>query len=99
MDSRLDVAASYPIGELCFNIGKATTKRELIRVEGVDETTMRMMTINFSGGASNAVEICTKLFNMPPMDEMLDAFMEEECDAIEGTVISQENDMLIREAA
>jgi hypothetical protein len=70
----LDVAASYPNGECVFNISKETTKKELISIEGVDEYTRRMMGINLSGGATNAVEICTNLWGMPSLVQLLQAF-------------------------
>ncbi len=70
----LDVAASYPNGECVFNISKETTKKELISIEGVDEFTRRMMGINLSGGATNAVELCNNLWGMPSLVDMLKAF-------------------------
>ena len=65
-----------PNGECVFNISKATTKRELCRVEGVDEHTQRMAGINLSGGVTNSVEFCTEMYRMPTMAQMLDAFMK-----------------------
>lgn len=73
----LDVSASYPNGECVFNISKATTKKELCRIQGVDEQTQRMQGINLSGGVSNAVEFCSAMFGLPTMDEMLESFMKE----------------------
>lgn len=70
----LDVAASYPNGECVFNISKETTSKELLSIEGIDETTQRMGTINLSAGRTNAVEICTTLYSMPTFDMLLDAF-------------------------
>lgn len=73
----LDVSASYPNGECVFNISKATTKKELCRIQGIDEYTQRMQGINLSGGVTNAVEFAVTLYGLPNMDTMLDAFLQE----------------------
>lgn len=74
----LDVEGSYPNGGVALNISKETTSKEVISVEGVDETTRRMCTINLSAGHVNSLEICNKLFGMPTLDAMLDAFLSEQ---------------------
>ena len=66
-----------PNGGVAINISKETTKKELSSVEGVDEHTKRMCTINLSAGHVNAVEICTNLLGMPSLDQMLEAFNKE----------------------
>lgn len=73
----LDVAGSYPNAGVAKNISKETTRKELASVEGVDENTKRMCTINLSAGHVNAVEICTNLLGMPSLDQMLEAFNKE----------------------
>lgn len=73
----LDVAGSYPNAGVAKNISKETTRKELSSVEGVDENTKRMCTINLSAGHVNAVEICTNLLGMPSLDQMLEAFNKE----------------------
>lgn len=70
----LDVAGSYPNGEVVFNISKTTTSKELVEIEGVPEEIQRMQTINFSAGRTNAVEFCTSMYKMPTMDTWLEAF-------------------------
>lgn len=67
----------HPNGGVVFGISKETTKKELTSVEGIDETTKRMCTINLSAGHVNAVEICTNLLGMPSLDQMLEAFNKE----------------------
>lgn len=74
----LDVSASYPNGESVFNISKETTKKELISIEGVTEHVRRMQGINFSGGATNAVEFCTGMFHMPQMTQWLEAYRRQD---------------------
>jgi hypothetical protein len=73
----LDVAASYPNGGAVDNISRETTAKELVKINGVDEYTQRMMGINLSGGHTNAVEICCGLFGLPPLHVLLEAFKEE----------------------
>lgn len=70
----LDVSASYPNGEVVFNVGKATTKKELCSVEGVPEQLQRAQGINLSSGHTNAVEFCVDMYKLPQMDQWLAAF-------------------------
>ena len=66
----LDVSAAYPTNELVFNVSKETTLKELVSIEGIDEFTQRMQTINFSAGHVNAAEFCTKMFGMPSLIQL-----------------------------
>ncbi len=77
--SKLTNSIEYhdPNGGVVFNISKETTKKEIVSVEGVDETTKRMCTINLSAGHVNAVEICTNLLGMPSLDQMLESFKQD----------------------
>jgi hypothetical protein len=72
----LDVSASYPNGEVVFNIGKCTTKKELCSIEGVPEQLQRAQGINLSAGHTNAVEFCVDLYKLPEMDTWLRAFQQ-----------------------
>lgn len=78
----LDVTGSYPNGGVVMNMARNTTVKELISIEGVTDYTRRMMGLNLSGGATNAVEICCNLFSMPSLVEMYDAFAAEEVDKL-----------------
>lgn len=73
----LDVAASYPNGECVFNVSKETTFRELCRVENVPESVQRAQGINLSGGATNAVEIATEFFGLPSLEQLLQAYRNQ----------------------
>lgn len=70
----LDVSASYPNGGCVFNVSKATTHKELIKIQGVSEHAQRMQGINLSAGATNAIEFCTGLYGLPSLEQMLQAF-------------------------
>lgn len=74
----LDVSASYPNGGAAFNISKETTHKELTSIVGVPVRAQRMSTINLSSGHTNAVEICNKLYGMPAMETLLQAFIRSE---------------------
>ena len=74
IEDMLDVAAAYPNNGQSLNISKETTSREIIKIEGVEETNMRMATINMSGGRTNALEIANSLFGLPTLDVWLEAF-------------------------
>jgi hypothetical protein len=72
----LDVSASYPNGEVVFNIGKCTTRKELCSVEGVPEQLQRAQGINLSGGHTNAVEFCVDMYKLPHMESWLREFKQ-----------------------
>ena len=76
--ARLDVTNPAecldPNAGIAYNMSKETTKKEIISVEGVDEHTRRMCTINLSAGHVNALEICHNLLGMPTLDDMLESF-------------------------
>lgn len=74
----LDVSASYPNGEVTYNVSKETTKKELISIEGVSEHMRRMQGINLSGGATNSVEVATGLFKMPQLSTWLTAYRQQD---------------------
>lgn len=71
---KLDVSASYPNGEAVFNVSKETTARELLEIEGVDESVRRKQGINLSAGATNAVEFCTEMFGLPTFEQLFVAY-------------------------
>lgn len=71
------MSASYPNGELVFNISKETTKKELVSIDGVSESIRRLQGINLSGGATNAVEFCTSMFKMPQPAQLLEAYRRQ----------------------
>lgn len=73
----LDVSASYPNGGAVFNISKATTHREIHKIEGIEEYDQRMQGINLSGGASNAVEFCTAMYGLPSLKVLTADFKRE----------------------
>lgn len=93
----LDVRASYPWGEVVFNISKETTKKELVSIDGVSEYVRRMQGINLSGGATNSVEFCSAMFGMPSLDKMLEAFVRK--DTFDNIVESYESIGVVEEAA
>ncbi len=74
MDNKLDVSASYPNGETSYNIGKDTTSREIVEIEGIDEEVFRMQNMHLSAGHVNAIEYCTTMMGFPKLDELLTAF-------------------------
>jgi len=91
----LDVSASYPNGEVVFNVSKETTKKELIEIEGVSEFTRRMQGINLSGGATNAIEVCVGLLNLPNIDFVLEQFMLDNNIIIDDIDISKSVSKLV----
>jgi hypothetical protein len=72
----LDVAGAYPHNELVCNVSKATTSKELIQIQYVTEDDQRRASINLSAGRTNAVEICTSLYKMPELSDLLELFTQ-----------------------
>jgi len=73
----LDISSSYPSNTVALNVSKATTKTELISVEGKDEFTTRMQGLNLSGGASNSVEFCRRMLDLPDSRALVNMFQED----------------------
>jgi hypothetical protein len=70
----LDIEGAYPTNELVLNVSKETTTKELVSIEGIAEDIVRMQTINFSGGATNAAEFCQVMYNFPSFPDLLTHF-------------------------
>ena len=47
-------------------------------IKGVPETVQRSAGINLSGGQTNAIEVCTDLFGVPQLHELLKMFEAEQ---------------------
>lgn len=82
----LDVSASYPNGQSVFNLSKETTHKEMCSIRGVPEAIQRSAGINLSGGQTNAIEVCTDLFGMPQLTELLKMFETEQAEHLEQIV-------------
>lgn len=78
---------------MCYNIGKDTTSRELVSIEGVDEEVFRMQNMHLSAGHVNAIEYCTTMMGFPKMDELLIAF-EQKNNTLLFAPLVQGNSML-----
>lgn len=72
----IDIEGTYPNGEDIMNISKETTYRELCQIQGLTEADRRLIGINLSGGASNAIEICNKALQLPALAELGDIYMK-----------------------
>lgn len=67
----LDVSSAYPHGQICYNISKETTRKEIISIEDVPESVFRMQNINLFSGHVNSIEYCTRMFGFPTADDLL----------------------------
>lgn len=74
----LDVGASYPTNQYCLNVSKETTIREICRSE-LMQPVMRKITLNLSGGRTNAMQICQLAYNFPSHEELSQLFDRENC--------------------
>ena len=69
-----DMVSSYPSCTSVANVSKGTTKKEMIRVQGVEESLFRYQNMNLLQGPVNALEYCQNMFSMPKPEELLEAF-------------------------
>lgn len=67
-----DEVSAYPTAIWVLNISKETTKRELINIQGIDETTFRMQNLNLVLGKINAIEYSTTMFKLPKARQLLE---------------------------
>lgn len=72
--SDLDIEGTYPNEHVAGNISKETTKVETCRIEGFTEEDMRRLSINLSGGSSNAIPIAVKYFGFPSPNQLREAY-------------------------
>lgn len=73
----LDVKSAYPYGGIIMNISRETTLGELCAIEGVTEAVQRRSGINLMSATTNGVEICTDIYKLPQMDDLLQSFLED----------------------
>lgn len=73
----LDVSASYPNGEVCYNISKETTVRELLKVEGIDEWVAKHENMLLITGHVDALQWCSNMLGFPKLDDVLKLYDEE----------------------
>ena len=71
---KLDVSASYPHGELVYNISKETTSKELVRIEGIPEDISKTQNMLLSSGHVDAVEYCTNMLGFPKLTNILEHY-------------------------
>ena len=60
-----------------MNVSKETTVRELVDIEGIPTAVHGQQTINLSGGATNAIEFCTTMYNFPELVTLLEDFRKQ----------------------
>lgn len=69
-----DAVASYPSDISSCNVSKETTKREVISIEGIEESVFRLQNINLLSGPTNAIDYCVTMFGFPKPEEALALF-------------------------
>jgi hypothetical protein len=72
-----DVTGAYPSNQVVMNVSKATTVKEIIRIDGIDEEEKRIVGLNMAGGHTNAVEFCTRILDLPELETLRKAFVQE----------------------
>ena len=75
--SDLDVSSGYPSEGIALNISKETTYREVCKMKGKSEATQRIIGLNMTAAATNAVEICNDALDLPKLDVLLAHYRQE----------------------
>ena len=70
----LDVSASYPNGEVVYNISKETTSKEIMWIEGIPEEVYQTQNMLLTTGHVDAVEWCTNMLGFPKLTDVLQHF-------------------------
>jgi hypothetical protein len=73
----IDQKSGYPSNTMVTNLSKETTKRELINIKGIPKEVFKLQNINLLGGAVNAIEYCTTMFNLPNTINLLEEYKKE----------------------
>lgn len=74
----LDVSGAYPSNQEALNISRRTTVIEIVNHGSVPEQIGRMQGINLVCGQTNALEFTQFMFRAPTLDQLLDAFEQDE---------------------
>lgn len=72
-----DETAAYPTAVSVGNVSRATTKREIISISGIEEETFRLQNINAMFGHINAIEYAVMMFNAPTPQQLLERFTNQ----------------------
>jgi DNA polymerase elongation subunit (family B) len=65
-----DVSSSYPSCTLVSNVSKETTENELVSIDGIKEKVFREQNLGLIAGSVNAIEYCSRMLNLPSLDEI-----------------------------
>ena len=71
----LDIEGTYPSIQDGMNACKETTVREIVQIEGLDETKKRIIGVNLSGGKVNACQIAEVGYRAPDKLSLLDELL------------------------
>lgn len=68
----VDATAAYPTCTMVGNVSKKTCVNEVINIEGIPAEIFKEQNLSVCLGGMNMLEYFSTLFNMPPLDEMLE---------------------------
>jgi len=71
-----DAVSAYPSATAVANVSRETTVREIIDIEGIDETTFRRHNLNLLQGHVNALEYACVMHKLPTPQQALELFAD-----------------------
>ena len=80
MDRR--IVSTYPNVSQILNIERATCVMEFCRIQGKTNEDRRVFGVNLTGGRVNSVELSQLIFDAPPLDAMLEGYLDYKRDKV-----------------
>jgi len=65
-----DCVSAYPTCTSILNVSKSTTKREIVDINGIEESVFRRQNINLCSGYVNSLEYGKEMFGLPNLFEL-----------------------------
>lgn len=72
-----DEVSAYPTATSVANVSKGTTKRELAKIEGIEEALFRKQNLNLVIGATNSLEYVENMFSFARPKDLLAMFKSD----------------------
>ncbi len=71
-----DAVSAYPSATVVANISRDTTKREIIKIEGIEKETFKQQNINIMFGPVNNLDYGNKMMNKPTIKQVIKILRE-----------------------
>lgn len=73
----IDIETTYPAIEDKMNLSKGSTYGELVAISGMSTDERKLYGVNLIAGDTNAIETCTRGFDLPKPDDWVAMYLQE----------------------